>query len=68
MVDVFVCAEQIISSTYKRSLLDYCIYFRELSKDSTYEDYIHLVALVHSNYLTPGVKYEAVEFVEVERE
>ncbi len=70
MTDVFVCAEQIISA-YKRSLLDYCIYFRELSKDSTYEEYIHLVAchcLVYSNYLAPGVKYEAVEFVEAERE
>lgn len=70
MVDVFICAEQIILD-YKRSLLDYCIYFRELSKDSTYEDYIHLVAchcLVHSNYLAPGVKYQAVEFVQVVRD
>ena len=63
-VEVFICAEQIIQS-HRRSLLDYCIFHRELALCETYEHYIHLIAchcLVHSNYLAPGTKYPPVEF------
>jgi hypothetical protein len=69
-LEVFVCAEQIINS-HKRSLLDYCIYHRELDICDTYEHYIHLVAchcLVHCNYLAPGIKYQPVEFYSVNQD
>ena len=70
-VELFECAEQIIRH-HRRSLLDYCIYFREKKREaSTYEQYLHLMAcdcLVHSNYFAPGISYSAVEFVVEERE
>jgi len=69
MIEVFICAEQIILS-HKRSLLDYCIYFREKELCDTYEHYIHLVAchcLVHSNYFAPGIQYVPVGFYTVSR-
>ena len=68
--DVFVCAEQIILN-YRRSLLDYCIYHREIGKCDTYESYIHLVAchcLVHCNFHAPDVKFDIVEFASSKRE
>lgn len=61
---VIVCAEQMIIE-YRRSLLDYCIFHREIGKCSTYTSYIHLVAchcLVHCNFHAPGVVFGTVEF------
>ena len=68
MIDVFLCAEDIII-THKRSLLDYCIFHRERGICNTYEEYIHLVAcqcFVHSNFIAPGVTYIPVEFLKIE--
>ena len=69
--EVFLCAEEIIN-THRRSLLDYCIYFREKnSQIDTYEMYIHLVAchcLVHCNFFAPTTKFSAIEFRDVPRE
>ena len=70
MIDVFLCAEDIII-TYKRSLLDYCIFHLERGICNTYEEYIDLVAchcLVHSNFIAPGITYIPVEFLKIERE
>lgn len=69
MIDVFICAEEIIK-VHGRSLLDYCIFHQELEKDKTYEQYIHLVAchcLVHSNFLAPGISHLLVNFAMVEK-
>ena len=70
--DVFVCAEEIITS-YRRALLSYCIYQREKMNGEavTYEQYIHSVAchcLVQSNYLAPATKFDEVEFCVVPRD
>ena len=68
-IEVFQCAEEIIQ-TYKRSLLDYCIYHREHPQFDTYEKYIHLMAchcLVHSNFFAPGISFNPVAFCSAER-
>lgn len=69
MVDVFRCAEQIISN-YGRSTLDYAIYHRERTQAlDTYQSYIHLVAchcFVLSNFLGPAAEFPLVEFAKVE--
>ena len=67
--EVFLCAEEIISR-HRRSLLDYCVFYREKDKTDTYESYIHLVAchcLVQSNFLAPTVHFDEVPFAYEER-
>jgi hypothetical protein len=68
--DVFICAEEIIKQ-HRRSVLDYAIFHRELGRQSTYEEYIHLVAchcLVHSNFHAPSVNFPQVDFCNVEQD
>ena len=69
-VDVFTCAEQIIQA-HRRSVLDYAILHTDLNKQSTYEEYIHLVAcqcLVQSNFRTPNAVVKPVAFCTEEQE
>lgn len=69
-VNVFQCAEQIITRS-RRCVLDYAIFHRELGKQATYEEYIHLVAchcLVHSNFHAPNIQFPAVDFCSEEQQ
>ncbi|PNH03859.1 hypothetical protein TSOC_010042 [Tetrabaena socialis] len=70
VVEVFRCAEEIICQN-RRSVVDYAIMHREQGKQSTYEEYIHLVAchcLVHSNFHAPNVVFPPVDFCTVEQD
>ena len=63
-VSVFICTDQILGQ-HRRSVLDYAIFHRELGKQATFEEYIHLVAchcLVHSNFHAPNVSYPLVDY------
>jgi hypothetical protein len=64
IVDVFTCAEQIVSKN-RNSVIDYAIFHRELGNQSTYEEYIHLMAcicLIQSKYQPAGYDYPLVDF------
>jgi hypothetical protein len=63
-VNVFECAEQIIAQK-RRCILDYATAHRELGKQTTYEEYIHLVAchcIVRANFHVPGIQFPMVDF------
>ena len=63
-VSVFICTDQILGQ-HHRSVLDYAIFHRELGKQATFEEYIHLVAchcLVHSNFHAPNISYPLVDY------
>ena len=63
-VNVFECADQIMLQN-RRCILDYAIFHRERGKQTTYEEYIHLVAchcIVHSNFHAPNITFPLVDF------
>lgn len=63
-VSVFICTDQILGQ-HRRSVLDYAIFHRELGKQATFEEYIHLVAchcFVDSNFHAPNISYPLVDY------
>ena len=52
---------------YKRSVLDYAVFFRERHQAAdTYEEYMSLVTchcIVHADFLSPDVAWEVVPFL-----
>jgi hypothetical protein len=69
-VNVFECAEQIMMQN-RRCILDYAIVNLERGKQTTYEEYIHLVAchcLVHCLVHCPNVTFPLVDFCDDEQQ
>ena len=69
-VNVFECAEQIMMQN-RRCILDYAIVNLERGKQTTYGEYIHLVAchcLVHSSFHAPNVTFPLVDFCDDEQQ
>ena len=63
-VNVFECANQIMLQN-RRCILDYANVHREGGKQTTYEEYIHLVAchcIVNSNFHAPNITFPLVDF------
>ena len=63
-VSVFICTDQILGQ-HRRGVRDYAVFHRELGKQATFEEYIHLVAchcLVHSNFHAPNISYQLVDY------
>jgi hypothetical protein len=63
-VNVFQCVEQIMMQN-RRCILDYAIVQYEHMKQTTYEEYIHLVAcqcLLQSNFHAPNITFPIVDF------
>ena len=63
-VNVFECAEQIVMQN-PRYILDYAVVHHKRGKQTTYEEYIHLVAchcLIHSNFHAPNITFSLVDF------
>lgn len=63
--DILTCVDQ-IARHYKRSILDYAVWYREnqLALD-TYQQYITRLAccaIVHVNFLAPDISWPIVEF------
>ena len=65
--DVISCIN-LIGNTHQRAIIDYCVWYRENHDEDTYEKAITKLAshcVVHSDFMTPNVQWQLVEFVEI---
>lgn len=61
---VFTCVEEIVTKHY-RYILDYVAAHIQLDKQSTYEEYIHLMAckcIMYTNFHAPAMPFSLVDF------
>ena len=63
--DVLTTLDKIVQH-YERSVLDYCVWYRENHQETgTYSELITLMCchcVVHSNFLAPNISYEIIKF------
>ena len=64
--DIMACLN-LIGQVHQRSILEYCIWYRENhNKDTTYGSFITMMtchAVTHSNFMAPGITWQLVEFI-----